>query len=258
MKAIKGLFLFCFLGGFASSCFTPPEYSNIPQISFNKIQFKVTPDILDVDTLILFIDFKDGDGDLGLADEFLNPPFNPENYFLDNDNKLISIRTRKKPGFEDLPPYEFPYTCINYTNTDQIIYFRSDFVDKKTYNVVDSIKENQILYYGVKDTIYFKLNENHHNIKVEFFVKEGGTFSKFDWITAFPPQCGETFDGRFPVLSTATKPLEGTIKYSMESIGFLPLFSIKTLKLRISIKDRALNTSNVLETEFTLDKIRVN
>jgi hypothetical protein len=131
-------------------------------------------------------------------------------------------------------------------------------VNTATDNIIDSLLIDNIKYYGVKDTIYFEKNPNHNNIKVEFFVQENGVFEPFDWVTAFPPDCGETFDGRFPRLSDESKPLEGTIRYSMESAGFLSLFSIKKIRLRISIKDRALNTSNVIETEFTLNQIRKN
>jgi hypothetical protein len=43
----------------------------------------------------------------------------------------------------------------------------------------------------------------------------------------------------------------------MENFGFVPYFRNDTLKLRIRIIDRALNTSNVIETpEFTLEGIQ--
>jgi hypothetical protein len=109
----------------------------------------------------------------------------------------------------------------------------------------------------VVDTLYFQLNPDYNNITVEFLVKNSdGTFTEFDWREAFNyPNCGISFDGRFPILfkDKPGAPLEGKIKYGMGSIGFKILFSTKTLKLRIQIKDRALNTSNFIETaEFTL------
>lgn len=34
----------------------------------------------------------------------------------------------------------------------------------------------------------------------------------------------------------------------MQSIGFVPLFGDKKIKLKVTIKDRALNVSNTIET----------
>jgi hypothetical protein len=114
-------------------------------------------------------------------------------------------------------------------------------------------KENNI----VKDTLYFQLNPDHNNIEVDFLVKNpNGTFTEFDWRKEFNfPNCGISFDGRFPILykDRPGAPLEGRIRYGMGSIGFKVLFGLKTLKLRVQIKDRALNKSNIIETpEFTL------
>ena len=258
MKAFKGLILFCFLITSLVSCLEEPKFAITPVIDLEKVEFWVSPDISDPDSLVIYLNFKDGDGDLGLNRDDVDPPFNPEIFYLDDNDKLITIRTRENPEYADLPPYEFPYSCTNYTTSDRRIYFRSDVVNTATDNIIDSLFVDNIKYYGVEDTIYFEKNENHFNFKVEFFVLENGVFEPFDWVTDLPPKCGETFDVRFPRLSNGSTPLEGTIRYSMESTGFLDLFSIKPIRLRISIKDRALNTSNVIETEFTLEQVRVN
>ena len=100
--------------------------------------------------------------------------------------------------------------------------------------------------------MYFTPNQDHYNIEVDFLVKDPSApdgFREFDWREEF---C-TTLDGRFPVFSDNNSSIDGTLKYSMTSLGFRALFSIKTLKLRVSIKDRARNRSNVITTpEFTL------
>jgi hypothetical protein len=79
-----------------------------------------------------------------------------------------------------------------------------------------------------------------------------GTFTEYD----FREQFCETYDGRFPILTDKERALEGVVNYSMVSSGFLETFSIKTLKLRVTIYDRALNISNTIETpEFRLEEI---
>ncbi|HMP99207.1 MAG TPA: hypothetical protein PKC24_05450, partial [Cyclobacteriaceae bacterium] len=108
-------------------------------------------------------------------------------------------------------------------------------------------------------TVYYELNPDHYNIFVEYYTKNpNGSFSLFDWRTEL---CGTTFDGRFPLLKDQDRasPLEGRLRYAMTSIGFRQLFSLSTLKLRITIQDRALNQSNTVESpEFRLEDIRRN
>ena len=220
-----------------TSCFDPPQYGPIPEIEFDKIVFKDIADPSAVDTLILSIKFKDGDGDLGLNASEVSEPFNDKFYYKFADGTYITYKTKRtKPGYDTLPAFVKPYNCINW--------------EVKTVN-------------AKVDTFYFQLNPNHYNIFVDFFVqKTDGTFKEFDWQKEFTyPNCGITFDGRFPRLSkdlTQKTPLDGTIHYSMESTGFLILFSIKTLKLRVRIQDRVLNKSNTIETPlFTLGGITV-
>ncbi|MBX7227374.1 MAG: hypothetical protein K1X55_15170 [Chitinophagales bacterium] len=51
-----------------NSCFDAPVFDDVPSITFNKWQSPRNPVVItdfDADSLSLFIDFKDGDGDLG-------------------------------------------------------------------------------------------------------------------------------------------------------------------------------------------------
>ncbi len=242
-----------------ASCFDPPQYSPVPTIEFESISFTDVPNPSDPDSLILTIRFKDGDGDMGLdANDptdtlypYQNRTFfdtiktsNAGYYFPLKDVKFITYETwrtqrygwkEKKLAYDTLPEFKNPYNCVNW----QIL-----TIDNKI------------------DTFYFELNRDHHNIFVEFLVKNNdGSFSEFNWTEEFAyPQCGITFDGRFPILSkdlSRKSALDGKIRYGMPSTGFLILFSIKTLKLRITIQDRTLNKSNTIETpEFTLQQIK--
>jgi len=234
MHLIRGFGLFAIILIGVSSCFNPPEFPVEPQIEFKSIQYKEigTGFDSDYDSLILTISFKDGNGDLGLDASEVDPPYNNKFFFVQPDGKYITYKTRRTvAGYDTLPAFVKPYNCINW----------------------EVIRENNI----VKDTLYFQLNPDYNNITVGFFVKNSdGTFTEFKWREAFNfPNCGISFDGRFPILykDKPGAPLEGTIRYGMGSLGFKALFSIKTLKLRIQIKDRALNKSNIIETnEFTL------
>ena len=78
-----------------------------------------------------------------------------------------------------------------------------------------------------------------------------GVYDEFDWRREFGQFSCITFDGRYPPLNSEDfeRPLAGSLSYSMISSGFLPLFGNDTLQLRIQIKDRALNISNIVESQ---------
>ena len=234
MKFTLGLGLVIVLGLGLSSCFDPPEYSNIPEIEFENLVFKETPDLSDADSLILFIKFRDGDGNLGLQPSEIGCNqdqticYNEKFYFnfVDCGSPLNYEVKRTNPDL-NLPDYVPPFDCTNWEL------------------VFDNSSAPQVI-----DTVYFELNPDHYNIFVDFLVKQNdGSFEEFDWRTEF---C-TTYDGRFPILAknsdlSLNNSIEGTLRYAMLSTGFKLQFSIKTLKLRIQIQDRLLNKSNIIET----------
>ncbi|MDB4835442.1 hypothetical protein OAH12_02525 [Cyclobacteriaceae bacterium] len=63
-KIYKILFLLILI---AFSCRKPPDYSEVPEIAFNSIQnFQVAEGFNFVDSFNIKIDFRDGNGNLGL------------------------------------------------------------------------------------------------------------------------------------------------------------------------------------------------
>lgn len=281
MKIIRSLAVFSILTLVFGSCFDPPQFPIIPEIEFEKIRFVDAA----TDSLILYINFKDGDGDLGLDNEkldFISYPFNNAFFFQENNGKvdtlytvagtisniqydllvitdpakgkLVFPRTRKKPAYASLPAYN----CVDYEYlTDRRLLVRQTDIAvlDNAVRFTDTIYTSQThspatTFLQIQDTLLVKTNPNHYNIEVDFLVKNGQDFDEFDWRKEF---CTQSFDGRFPILGEGNGALEGTLRYTMNSVGFKQLFSIKTLKLRIQIKDRALHRSNIIETpEFRL------
>ena len=101
------------------------------------------------------------------------------------------------------------------------------------------------------DTIHVVRNPNHFNFFLEFLVEDpvnSGNFRVYD--PALERNCAPRYHGRFFVLNTArdVRPLEGELQYTLVS-GFRLLFRNTRIKMRIMIQDRALNKSNVIETE---------
>lgn len=240
-------------------CYSPPEFPNTPRITFKEVCFKQAEG---ADSLIISIDFQDGDGDLGLSEDEVTSPYNDKSYFsyIPDQNRLINFsldtltenewvnilrpnllnyNARRTPPFDTLPSFVKPYNCLN-------------------WEIIRDTENNSII-----DTLYYRINPRHNNIKVSFFIDQpGGGFKEFDFKTDIPlnsfPNCGINFDGRFPLLqdTRSDRPLEGTIRYGMASVGFLNLFSIRRIKLRVKIFDRSLNVSNEIETPpFTLSEV---
>jgi hypothetical protein len=176
--------------------------------------------------------------------------------------ELITFDSRNQ-GFS-LPPLERPYDCSanheSYLNEsltpDTVFIFRNyAYLIKDHTKIVDTLvsdRDPNEWYYAVADFFYINVNDRHFNIKVQFFYYENGSFVEYNW----PREYCTTFDGRFPIFSDGSRPLEGTLQYAMESTGFYSELGNRTLKLFVTITDRAGRVSNTVETrEFKLDDI---
>ena len=93
-----------------------------------------------------------------------------------------------------------------------------------------------------------------------FIKKNGNEYEFIDWTRIFDQElaCGLNFNSRFPPLniSSNTQSISGQLKYAMVSYGFETVLNNQTFKLKIRIKDRSLNNSNLIETQdLTLNSI---
>lgn len=207
-----------------TSCISPPDnFPSVPEIEFSTIEYVQTSA---QDSLIVSVDFKDAEGDLGLSPTDINPPFNPLIYKRDVAGNLITYANR--------PPEAPSYNPIDW--------------------VIDPIINNTV----VKDTIWVEQNEDQYNIFIRFYIKRNGRFTEFRWQD---PPFYTTFNGRFPRILTTEEgqSVEGNIKYRMLSSGWESIFRTDTLRIDIEIQDRALNRSNqVSSPEVTLRQITRN
>jgi len=81
---------------------------------------------------------------------------------------------------------------------------------------------------------------NRFNIFPVLFRKNGDIYQEVNYVS---------YAGTFPRLreSTVTGPIEGTLQYKLGSLNFFNEDS-SIAKIRVYIKDRAGNTSNIIET----------
>ncbi|RAV98601.1 hypothetical protein [Pseudochryseolinea flava] len=293
MKAIKGLILFASIVISISSCFDPPEFSTVPQISLNSITFTESLSSEVQDSIVIDLSFRDGDGDLGLNDSDTVPPYQTyQAYVADNGvikpilvPKLFPTRTdllvldfgnttgrlvmsdlASHPQYTNvLPPFDPSSNCNRYMliGSDRRLMkllVRMGDIDR----VPDEfhLKDTTIgptSYKLLKGNLYFTRNKYVNNYHVR--ILEQVATNKFEEIFLSSENneiCYSPFDGRFPVLKDDTNsPLEGDLSYSLKSFGLLTVLSPRLFKFEISIVDRALNQSNVIETKvYTLDELR--
>ena len=287
------------------ACFNPPEFSNNPAIEYKALYFGKAPSGLD--SLVVSIDFKDGDGDLGLsatAPDDARDPYHDINFYA-NDNgqqfplvanlvkdftgytlgkskktprntfyeiigpektvgEMLTLQSRNE-GFPSLPPYTDPYKCavyeqsyLNKNDQPDTVFIYKDYrsLIKNKATIVDSLVRDgspNTYWYAVVDYFYIQPNVGQYNFYVKFLIKQNdGSFVEYDFAEEF---C-ESHNGRFPRLTDNDRALEGEINYSMVSTGFEAIFGTKTLKLEVTIYDRALNASNTIQTpEFRLEEI---
>lgn len=216
---MRRLVLWFMVTGFAmASCYEKPELPVIPAISVNDFYFKTIPNVT-LDSLVLTINFEDGDGDLGLESFETDPPYHLFDIFVIAGDTLML-------GDNDTLP---PYNCVDY----------------EIFNPGPSA-----------DTVFVRRNPNHFNFFLTFLVKDGDEFRPFD--PARERNCAPPFNGRFFVLNTTRtlRPLRGELQYRLVS-GFRLLFRNDSIKLGVQIQDRSLNRSNYIETDAFMVQDRV-
>ncbi len=271
MKLIRNMLCAVLLMAGLNACFDTPTYPVVPQIEIlnDELYYGKSKKIDGNDSIVVAIKFKDGDGDIGLSDSDIdNLKFAQQYYYFIKDNfliidsksenndpsmKIINYQFKKRnpsvlidinpAGAENLQPlskYDFvtPYNCTNWE-------LRRD--------------KNGV----VIDTIFTAFNRYRSNIFVDFYTVESNRdTTRFDPFTYYIyPNCETTgYNGAIPILSKdlgKKSPLDGKIIYSIKDPDFEGLFSIKTLRLRISIIDRELHKSNtVFSKDFKLSSIK--
>ena len=201
----------------------------VPHISFESLQFIYNPQ--STDSLILTLQFQDGDADLGLNSNATQFPYEAYNHIVDSKELRVT-----KGGKNYSPPF-----WVRKGNGSLGSYSPTD--NRPPYNCNDY----EILTIdGKKDTFFIKKNENNKNIFIDFYRKKKGLYERI----IFNPGCEYSFNARFPVLQNkfVNESVYGTIRYVMVDNDFRYVISRDTFRIEVYIKDRALNNSNVAQS----------
>ncbi len=110
-----------------SGCYRPPEFSEVPRISFAKLQ------LTDTATLVLEFNVRDGDGDIGLQSDSDDQrdsfePYHPYSVVVDRETVALTFgETNSTNGpFEAIPAAVFSYS-------DRLLLVRYDPEDTSQY-----------------------------------------------------------------------------------------------------------------------------
>ncbi|TRX62121.1 hypothetical protein FNH22_02025 [Fulvivirga sp. M361] len=246
------------VGTLLSSCFDDPEFAREPRITFNSIIYKPRVGAGLPDSLLLLIDFEDGNGDLGIDTDEQAPPFNQKNYFSNKTGRIFDFQNETLDDLLILADTAVIDTLPSYTNSS----FPCLFWDENPQIEVNGQALDTI--------VYFQPNERHNNIIIKFFVDFNNdgeideATEEFDWRTINPGVCNTDYSGRFRVLDPEAldrpAPLEGTITRRMvQLVPFTNYLGDGLIKLKVTMFDREGNRSNTIDTPlFTLDEITAN
>lgn len=235
-----------FLTLLLSACYPTPDFSDTPAIKYNSLKYINYEN--DRDSLILKFNFEDGDGDIGLDAEDLNPPYHVYNTIIDSNDTLVTYSNEIVPPLYAVDPLKRRQLFSN--------------VDNRTpYNCSDYYITEEVN--GNSDTLFIQINQYHYNFHIDFLRKRNGVYTPIDFAEEFGnTNCDVvSFNGRIPVFNEENlgKSLSGSFSYAMFSAGFPIILRQDTFKLKFYIYDLALNKSNEAETpDFTLKDITVN
>ncbi len=93
---------------FVSSCYQKPDFPLTPAISNPLLTSRVITDctLVKSDEVRIKVDYQDGDGDLGLGSNDINPPFNPPTNIQPNPfytNYKLKVLRKVGDDFQPLP-----------------------------------------------------------------------------------------------------------------------------------------------------------
>lgn len=206
-----------------SSCFPEPDFADESEPSltgFDDIYYK---EVGAFDSLVIRVNFQDGDGDYGVYPGQSDPEYFP---VLNSDGSF--------QYFDPTNPDQPRFSCRDYA----FISNPNDTTNKQ-------------------DTIRAEYNENYNNFVITLYTKRGNDpFQEVDFIA----QCVPPLGGRFPSLKDDEdigngKPLEGVLQYRDGTVRF-DAYRNDSLKIAVQIRDQAGHLSNILESPiFVLEDI---
>ena len=115
MRTLFYSLLLAVAGGAVSSCLNPPDYSDTPSISNANVSFqqRLTGNLGVRDSLVLSVNYQDGNGDLGLSVDDTAGVYAYQGGNNRNNNNYF-LQPYIKDGQGNFQPYADPNPKLNY------------------------------------------------------------------------------------------------------------------------------------------------
>ena len=196
-----------------------PNYPIEPSITLESVEL-IDIENFPWDSLIIVINYRDGDGDLG-GDR--------QNYPHELYTYLPNPQTGEKYWFYDEKDPDLPpYNCADYT-------------------FIPSAEKD-----GNQDTVRANYNRNYYNFNVTLWRKQNGGYEEVDLTSSCNFPLGGIFSLEYRNEKNSVFTVypasrwEGRIVYKTE---MSPQFGNDSLKVSVSIRDEALHHSNTVTSE---------
>jgi len=252
MRLTKISFVVLLIACCVDSCVNQPEYSFAPRIELLDITFRRgDASKAAQDTLTFKLRFTDGDGDLGAKiDDPNSLDSNNPWYFFYNSTNLSAILY----GIDPSAQVPAGYKIINYQAKRTITQF--DTLPPLVCGSWELLRNSQN---QPTDTVYIRQNFRAYNVNVDVYAKNStGTYEPYNYAAQSIDKCSyNVFRATFPDLSNdGQRALDGLITFRLTSFDLFHFFNTRTLKMDITINDRAYHMSNTVEKkDFTIAEI---
>lgn len=140
MGKAKSQILFFLVILVVTACYRPPEFSEVPTINFSKLELN------DTSALVLEFEVRDGDGDIGLDSESVNPsdldePYHWLSWVYDSKGKLLTYSSENHSP----PFYARPIELVNLKARNQFVPFYTFHPEDTTFSY-DERQDIDFLY----------------------------------------------------------------------------------------------------------------
>lgn len=262
-----------------TSCFEDPVFSDVPNISFESVEFIDSTS----DTLRLTFNFEDGGANIGIPENDFSPSYD---LFVDSEPKVIT-----RENIDDIVPPVYlaslvlqtvtplsldvsgnTITLIDGANTfPAFIDFSNVYTEEITFECPNIINQNLLRFDTTGIAVYdldqqnlvyeelFVQSSNELNSEIPALFRESfynilitfeqqninGDFVEIDFRSIFQSndcQLGN-FNGRIPIFGDGDGQ-NGTITYNIISIGLGSAFQENLIRVRFQVLDRLGNLSN--------------
>lgn len=284
MIKIAKILSLLFIVPFLVACYNEEELPTTPQIAFQSIEFKDSPD--GADSLILEFSFTDGDANIGLGSEDIFFPYNQFLVYLDENDSIITVSkidevngpvylaqlvsaniTLSANGQDIFYSFsgsnhavlafdkqlfdgdlaEVDLECPNIYNQEingTRVYGSTSQIGLQVYKFADNSSSLTSYTIRLDDDMLVLPVETHYNMLITVEQNINGQYAEVDFRTIFGSTDCSLGNFNGRIPWFDREGKRGTITYSMNSLGWRLALQDIPTRIRFQVLDRDGNFSN--------------